>query len=260
MKGISDLVNVRWFLGALNLLYLYRISSLPQGIPFFQTNPFDIAIAQSSQIILGDHLIGLQAGNEPDLYSRHGHRGSDYAPQNYVDEFGTLVSALGTDSTRDILIGPNLANADWQPQQIWETGFVDTYSENLAFLAVERYPTDNCYQQFGIGEYRDPQETFRDFLTHKAGQNLAGQYIDSTNYAQEKGKEMLMFETNTASCGGFPGISDSFGAALWGLDYGMQLAYSNFSGALMHMGGQNVYYNVSRLVNLFVPLLTLVFS
>ena len=52
-----------------------------------------------------------------------------------------------------------------------------------------------------------------------------------------------MFETNSASCGGFPGISDSFGAALWGLDYGMQMAYSNFSGALFHVGGQNVFYN-----------------
>lgn len=55
------------------------------------------------------------------------------------------------------------------------------------------------------------------------------------------------FETNTASCGGFPGISNAFGSALWALDYGLQMAYSNFSGALFHVGGQNVYYNVSIL-------------
>ena len=52
-----------------------------------------------------------------------------------------------------------------------------------------------------------------------------------------------MFETNSASCGGFVGISDSFGAALWGLDYAMQMAYSNFSASLFHVGGQNVFYN-----------------
>jgi hypothetical protein len=34
------------------------------------------------------------------------------------------------------------------------------------------------------------------------------------------------------------------GAALWGIDYTMQMAASNFSGALMHVGGQNVFYNV----------------
>lgn len=53
-----------------------------------------------------------------------------------------------------------------------------------------------------------------------------------------------MIETNTASCGGFPGVSNSFGSALWALDYGLQLAYSNFTTALLHVGGQGVYYNV----------------
>jgi hypothetical protein len=28
-------------------------------------------------------------------------------------------------------------------------------------------------------------------------------------------------------------------------DYALQMAYGNFSTALMHVGGQNVYYNVS---------------
>lgn len=64
--------------------------------------------------------------------------------------------------------------------------------------------------------------------------------------AQQAGKPFLMFETNTASCGGFPGVSDSFGAALWALDYGLQMAYSNFSGALLHVGGQSDTYNVSH--------------
>ncbi|KAF8888693.1 hypothetical protein CPB85DRAFT_1334395 [Mucidula mucida] len=236
MKSISSFVNVRWFL----------------GIPFFETDPFDLSIAEQGQSILGDLLIGLQAGNEPDLYARHGHRGADYTPQSYVDEFGALVAAMTSDThdtNRNILIGPSLANADWQPNEVWDTGFVDTYSENLAFLSVERYPTDNCFAQFGVGTPRDPQELFPNYLTHTAGQNLAGQYIDSTAYAQEKGKGLIMFETNSASCGGFAGISDSFGAALWALDYSMQLAYSNFSGALFHVGGQNVFYNVTPPTN-----------
>jgi len=58
MRNISSLVNVRWHL----------------GIPFFNTTPFNLDIAERSQVILGEYLIGLQAGNEPDLYGRHGHR------------------------------------------------------------------------------------------------------------------------------------------------------------------------------------------
>lgn len=107
------------------------------------------------------------------------------------------------------------------------------------------YPTDNCFAQFGIGTPEDPQELFPNFLNHNAGRSIVEPYRNSTVFAQEKGKRLMMFETNTASCGGFPGISDSFGAALWALDYGMQMAHSNFSGALFHVGGQNVFYNVS---------------
>ncbi|KAJ7697569.1 hypothetical protein B0H16DRAFT_1903575 [Mycena metata] len=44
-----------------------------------------------------------------------------------------------------------------------------------------------------------------------------------------------------ASCGGFLGISDSFTAVLGGLDYALQMAHSNFSGAMFHLGGQNVF-------------------
>ena len=56
-------------------------------------------------------------------------------------------------------------------------------------------------------------------------------------------KPMLMFETNTASCSGFPGISDSFGAALWALDWSLTMANNNFTSAFFHVGGQNAYYN-----------------
>ncbi|KAK0433146.1 hypothetical protein EV421DRAFT_1892992 [Armillaria borealis] len=210
MRNISDLVSVYWYL----------------GIPFYNTSDFQLAIADQGQTILGDYLLGLQAGNEPDLYQRHGHRSEGYAPSDYVSEVGELIYAMSNDAnikTLNNLIGPSVATGDWTPEMMWDTGFVDTYSDNLAYLSVEHYPSDNCAAQYGAeyGDARDPQAI----------------------YAQSKGKPLVMFETNTASCGGFPGVSDSFGAALWGLDYAMQLAYSNFSGALMHVGGQGVYYN-----------------
>lgn len=110
--------------------------------------------------------------------------------------------------------------------------------------ALHSYPNNNCFEQFGVGTPQYPQVLFPGFLTHAAGQNLVRPYLNSSAIAQAAGKPFVMFETNTASCGGYFGISDSFGATLWALDYGMQMAHSNFSGALLHVGGQNVYYNV----------------
>ncbi|KAG2005628.1 hypothetical protein CC2G_002017 [Coprinopsis cinerea AmutBmut pab1-1] len=234
LGNISSLVEVDWFL----------------GIPFRDTSEFQLAIAEVGQQVLGSRLIGLQAGNEPDLYARHGHRDESYGPYDYLGEFDNLINAMSGDvhlSNRQLLIGPNVATGDWTPEMVWETGFVDQFSNNLAYLAVEHYPIDNCFAQFGVGTYHDPQEVFQSFLTHDSGISIVAPYLGSTEYAQSRGKGLLMFETNTASCGGFPGISDSFGAALWALDYSMQMAHANFSGALFHVGGQNVFYNVSNL-------------
>lgn len=62
-----------------------------------------------------------------------------------------------------------------------------------------------------------------------------------------------MFETNSASCGGFQGVSNVFASTLWALDYGLQMVYSNLTHALIHVGGQDVYYNVSMFRFTFGP-------
>ncbi|KAG2052586.1 glycoside hydrolase family 79 protein [Suillus hirtellus] len=229
MAEISALTNVYWYM----------------GVPFNDTQHWRLQIAEVGEAMLGDYLIGLQGGNEPDLYSRHGHRPDSYSPQDYTNEFGLLIDAMNADSNipnKNLLIGPNLAGV-WSPTDIWETGFATDYNQNLAALGVERYPTDNCYAQFGIGTPRSGQEMFPTFLTHQAGKNIVAEFPGAPAYAQSVGKPFIMSETNTASCGGFPGLSDSFGAALWGIDYALQLAYSNFSTVLFHVGGQSVYYN-----------------
>jgi hypothetical protein len=87
------------------------------------------------------------------------------------------------------------------------------------------------------------------FLTHKSGQQIVSEYLNSTAYAQTEGLPFFMLETNTASCGGFPGLSDSFTAALWAVDYGLQMAYVNFTRAMFHVGGQSDYYNVRIFVD-----------
>ncbi|KAG1829911.1 hypothetical protein DFJ58DRAFT_825241 [Suillus subalutaceus] len=202
------------------------------GVPFNDTQNWRLQIAEVGEAMLGSYLIGLQAGNEPDLYSRHGHRPNSYSPQDYHDEFGLLIDAMKADSNipnKNLLIGPNLAGV-WSLPDIWQTGFATDFNQNLAALGVERYPTDNCYAQFGIGTERTGQEMFPSFLTHQAGIDIVNEF-----------PPFIMSETNTASCGGFPGLSDSFGAALWGIDYALQLAYSNFSTVLFHVGP--IYYS-----------------
>jgi len=41
------------------------------GLPFNDSANWRLAIAEHAQEILGDNLLGMQAGNEPDLYARY---------------------------------------------------------------------------------------------------------------------------------------------------------------------------------------------
>lgn len=56
LGNISALTDTRWYL----------------GIPFQDTSPFALEILEQGQAILGDNLLAIQAGNEPDLFATHG--------------------------------------------------------------------------------------------------------------------------------------------------------------------------------------------
>jgi len=55
---------------------------------------------------------------------------------------------------------------------------------------------------------------------------------------------MVLSEFNTASCGGVPGISDTFGATLWTVDYVLQLAAIGYSAAFIHTREKGISYNL----------------
>ncbi|KAI0830341.1 glycoside hydrolase superfamily [Trametes gibbosa] len=232
LSSVSTLVNAKWYL----------------GIPMNDTSNLRLQIAEAADAILGDNVLGYQVGNEPDLYADHGHRPPTYNESDYFNEFGVVVDAVQRNSkitNKNKLIAPSLQGT-WAPEDLYATGFLDTYASSLSVIAMEHYPDQNCAAEFPDGTFgpiKDPQTVFPNYLTHASGQNLVKPYLNTASIAQQMGKEFMMFETNTASCGGFPGVSDSFASALWAVDYGLQMAYSNFTGALLHVGGQNVSYN-----------------
>ncbi|KAI0255534.1 hypothetical protein BJV78DRAFT_1151513 [Lactifluus subvellereus] len=230
--GWVQLTNTHWYL----------------GIPFNTSAPFSLGIVEYGQQILGDRMLGFQAGNEPDLYASHGRRPSTYSQFDYFGEIGVLVQQIANDSAiskkNNMLVVASVQTV-WTPESVWNTGIVESYSSSISALAVERYPDDNCAALYpALGEaLQNPQDIFINYLQHNASTTLISSYLNSTAFAYQNGKQFIVFETNTASCSGFPGISNSFGAALWALDWAFTMAYSNVTSALFHVGGQNAYYN-----------------
>ncbi|WVQ76983.1 hypothetical protein IAR50_006662 [Cryptococcus sp. DSM 104548] len=234
MSNISSLVGVEWYFGlAFNETDVdAQITNIPLA-------------ATWAQDILGDSLLGLSVGNEPDLYVDHSHREAGYTVADYVSEYDeTLKSIIANGSLLDpsMFVGPSLCCqvAGFEFSDLETAGWLDNNADRLSAVSVQHYPTNNCQVN---GAVIEPQDIFSDFLNHTSAQALVGAYLSDSATVQERGIEMVMLEMNTASCGGFAGLSDSFGAAMWMADYALQMAYGNFSAALMHVGGQNVYYN-----------------
>ncbi|KAI0073209.1 glycoside hydrolase family 79 protein [Panus rudis PR-1116 ss-1] len=237
MSNISSLLNVNWYL----------------GVPLNDTSQLHLDIAHFGETLLGDRLLGLQVGNEPDLYAQHQKRPEGYSPADYVNEVQMVLDAMrsagpGEFPVTNNFIGPSVSTSGWTPEMVFDAGFVDRFKDTLHALSVENYPDNNCAAIYApsSADLRDPQTVFPGYLTHTgdhSGYHMLQKFLNASSIAQANGLPMLMFETNTASCGGFPGVSNSFGAALWGVDYGLQLAWSNFTGAMLHCGGQNVFYN-----------------
>ncbi|OCB84380.1 hypothetical protein A7U60_g8364 [Sanghuangporus baumii] len=74
--------------------------------------------------------------------------------------------------------------------------------------------------------------------------SLAKWQKDGIGSAKAADKPVLMGEFNTASCGGFPGISDTFAATLWAIDYVLQLASVGYDGAYIHTRERGITYNL----------------
>jgi hypothetical protein len=52
-----------------------------------------------------------------------------------------MVQAINNDvkiPAKNKLIGPSIATGSWTPEMVWDTGFISSYTNSLAALAVEQ--------------------------------------------------------------------------------------------------------------------------
>ncbi|WWC58858.1 uncharacterized protein I303_101403 [Kwoniella dejecticola CBS 10117] len=234
MANVTSLVGADWYFGL----------SFNESAVDSPTGNVPIA-AKWAQDILGDSLLALSVGNEPDLYVDHSKRESGWGVSNYVSEFDSMTQSILADNNlidTTAFIGPSTCCqvVGFELDDVLNAGWLTDNVNNLAAVSVQHYPTNNCKIN---GNVINPQDIFADFLNHTSAQAQVSPYLGNAATVQGVQREFVMLETNTASCGGFAGLSDSFGVALWMTDYALQMAWGNFSTALMHVGGQNVYYN-----------------
>ncbi|KAL0949351.1 hypothetical protein HGRIS_009421 [Hohenbuehelia grisea] len=194
---------------------------------------------------LGDALDAFLLGNEPDLYTPHQNRPNlkNYTVDNYIDEFTTAMNHLTDTSAGNVLALSDLAGpticCNWDLASLLQQGYLSHFSNVLKYITLQHYPQNNC---FGRYEYELPY-----YMAHDNVVKLAGWQQNGINYllSNSSWPKLIMSEFNSASCGGIPGISDTFAVgALWSSDYALQLAASGYSAAYLHTRERGISYNI----------------
>ena len=172
-------------------------------------------------------VFALEPGNEPDLFSRTPYRPAGYAANDQAREFRAYLDAFQADSVarRYAVVGPATCCGWRNPGDL--APFVDSVGpRRLRWITVHNYSATTCGgQTVSIG--RLLSRALMDEVQHDAAQ-LA-------SVAHEREVPIAMAETNSASCGGMPGVSNAFASALWGLDYAFTLASAGFVNVDYHI-------------------------
>ncbi|EIN10839.1 hypothetical protein PUNSTDRAFT_85214 [Punctularia strigosozonata HHB-11173 SS5] len=231
MKQVSDDVDGISYVVGLSLLE--SNDSRAPNVP---------VMAGAAVQILGDRIDSFLLGNEPDLYTGHRKRPNlaNYTVQDYMGEFQASSNLLKNTSggnvvSLDNIGGPTICCA-WDLATLIEQGWLQQFTGELKYVSLQHYPQNNC---FGSYQYQLDY-----YLKHSEVVTLAQWNGQGIGMANTNGKQVMMSEFNSASCGGIPGISDTFGAALWTVDYALQMALQGFSVAYIHSREAGISYNL----------------
>ncbi|TFK43725.1 glycoside hydrolase family 79 protein [Crucibulum laeve] len=214
------------------------------GLSLLDPNSSNIPLlAGGAQKSLGDHLDAFLLGNEPDLYTSHGNRPGlkNYTVQNYLDEFRNVSDHLTNTVGGNILdqhdiAGPTIC-CNWNLDELLNEGYITKFNNFLKYITLQHYPQNNC---FGSYAYELPW-----YLQHANVVTLGAWQRSGIALARSASKPVVMSEFNSASCGGIPKISDTFGVGtLWTVDYTLQLASVGYTTAYLHTRERGISYNL----------------
>ncbi|PWN47256.1 hypothetical protein IE53DRAFT_371609 [Violaceomyces palustris] len=184
---------------------------------------------------LGDRLLMLLVGNEPDRYSKTGVRSANFSIPDYIDEWGQLTSRISSKNEK-IFVAPSVCCAWTTNQVMTENGMQERYAERIKAISAIKYPQSLCSVK--------PTYGHAGYLNQSAIVEFASYDQDAVAAAVAAQVPYYLVETNSASCIGVAGVADSFTSTIWGVNAALQLAFRNHTGVLFHTSGQSTLYNL----------------
>jgi hypothetical protein len=229
-----------------------------------------VAQAEAARAALGDTLVAFELGNEIDHFINKHWRDAAWGVDEYVRQFRNLTAqitgsawyqALKTEDDdkkkngktptfqAGVFADPPLVPDqqdeadDFSIANLTTAGIVSRPEEKdiISSYATHLYPQSTC----------DTARWYRlrlDLLSdHEVLWQNVSQYIPQVAAADAAGAPLVMGETNSASCSGKSGISDTLGAALWGVDYVLTAASIGIQKVYFHLGARSEYSSFTPL-------------
>ena len=186
-------------------------------------------------------IVGFEIGNEPDIYSRRywlatvsrtgasgGFLPSALSASSYTQDFSAYAQALAGVAPGVPLIGPAVANPSRDLS--WIRRLIAAPHPGLGTLSGHRYPFSACAKRSSRS-----YPTIARLLSERASAGMAHSVKAAVLLAHRAGLPFRLTELNSVTCGGRPGVSDSFATALWAPDALFELLRTGVDGVNVHV-------------------------
>ena len=200
------------------------------------------SFAGAAEGTLRSALAGVEIGNEPDHYGRQPwltrqlvaasersvstHWTRSYTPLDYEHDYVAYAQELRTVAAGIAIGAPELAS----PAVRWLQPLVRLGRLTPTFVSMHRYASSSCWPK---DSPRYP--TIALMLSERVTSGLAASLHNVLAFAAAHHIPLRVTELGTISCGGNPGIADSFATALWAPDILFQLLKVGVSGVNWHL-------------------------
>lgn len=155
---------------------------------------------------LGPYLAAVEIGNEPNSYGSHGFRELPWIAQGYEEQASAYREAIDALTPNVPIAGPDVSGSG----AFGEWGEEEALAQSPALLTGHHYP---------LGCAQTPPPSIEALLSSATRGAAALSLASYMAVSELRGIPLRIDEANTVSCGGVPGISDTFASALWATGY-----------------------------------------
>jgi hypothetical protein len=162
--------------------------------------------AAAAKAALGESLAAIEIGNEPNAYAAHGLRSEPWSFVQYSEQVTAYRNAIEALAPGIPLAGPDSSGSS--AFESWGLG--EALHQLPALLTGHHYPL-GCNEQ--------PPPTIERLLSPEIRQLQDASLRRYMRIAEAIEIPFRLDETNTVSCGGVAGVSNTFASALWAVNY-----------------------------------------